>query len=600
MFAKALEKQPLKDLLLEKPLQLFPTMDDREAWDKVDGAEIMAQAEKYRAQPYPPRKATDFMAFVRTGSRKADENPYFFRRRKLTMAALNCCVTGSLEDLDDVVDGLWCICEETSWVISAHNRNDIPGGRRPEEYPLPDPDDPYVDLFSAQTAMILSLICSVMPRQLDDVTPMLRQRVQREIRQRVLEPFMTHDDFWWMGITRRKLNNWTPWIVSNVQLTAALCMEDRTALAALLERSLLMEDCWLACVPEDGGCDEGAAYWNVAGGSLLDSLDLLEQLTAGRMTFWDVPKVRNIMQFPAKAALDNGWFLNYADCDARPLVCGERLQFAGEKLQDCELLGLGVKMRGDYAAQIDDTPHMWRVLNMLFHPVCTLENWQRSPKDEWLPDLQLRIHEEDGFLMCCKGGHNDESHNHNDVGSFMLYVDGRPLFVDAGNMVYTAKTFSAERYTLWNIRSAYHNVPMIGGQEQMPGLEHAARDVQPTENGLQLDMAGAYGSEAGVVSAKRHIRVQEGALHLQDELTLQQPQDACWVFMLREEPTLEPGTACFTGVRMLFDPQLTAAVEEIQVTDPRMAGNYPGSLWRLTLTAEPSARHEQQFRVERR
>ena len=599
MFAKALEKHPLKELLMEKPLQLFPTMDDRAAWNQVDGAEIIALAAKYRAQPYPMRKATDFLAYVRNGSRKADENPYFFRRRKLIAAALNCCITGTLDDLDDVVDGLWCICEETSWVISAHNRNDIPGACRPEEYPLPNPDDPYVDLFSAQTAMVLSLICTLMPRQLDNVTPMLRQRVQREIRQRVLEPFMSHDEFSWMGIVRSKLNNWTPWIVSNVQVTAVLCMDDREALAALMERSLLMDDRWLACVPEDGGCDEGAAYWNVAGGALLDTLDLLEKLTEGRMTFWHVPKIRNIMQFPVKAALDDGWFINFADCDARPLVCGERLQFAGEKMQDSELVGVGVKMRGDYAAQLDDTPHLWRVLNMLFHPVCDVGNWQRSTKNAWMPDLQLRIREEEGFLLCCKGGHNDESHNHNDVGSFILYVDGRPLIVDAGNMVYTAKTFSSERYTLWNTRSAYHNVPIIGGHEQKPGREYAARNVQPTENGMRLDMAGAYGSEAEVVSAKRHVSVRDGALHLRDELTLKQPQEVCWVFMLREKPTLDKSAAYFAETRMLFDPRMTVDLEEIEVTDPRMAGNYPGSLWRLTLTAEAADSHDLTFLVER-
>ena len=70
--------------------------------------------------------ATQFLGFVRSGSRAVFEQPFFYRRRKLIVAMLHCCITGQL---DEVIDGLWCICEETSWVIIAHNVNAIPYGR---------------------------------------------------------------------------------------------------------------------------------------------------------------------------------------------------------------------------------------------------------------------------------------------------------------------------------------------------------------------------------------------------------------------------------------------------------------------------------------
>lgn len=598
MFEQLVKEHTLRGRLTEGEFHPFPPMDDRAAWGQVDRAEITALAEKYRAIAYPMRRVTDFMAFVRSGSRKADENPYFLRRRKLCIAALSCCATGELQDLDDVVDGLWCICEESSWVISAHNSNPLSMKDRPAEYPLPDPDHPYVDLFSAQTAMILSLVCSLMPTQLDAVAPMIRRRVEREIWKRVLDPFMQHDHFTWMGFVCKDLNNWTPWIVSNVQLTAAIWMKDQDELTRLLERSLPMIDRWLVCVPEDGGCDEGAGYWNMAGGALLDSLDLLEKLTDGRVTFWQDEKLRNILQFPAKVSMGGGWFINFADCDARPLLDGERLQLAGEKIGDQELTALGVSLRGNVEKQFSDTPQMWRVLNLLFHPACVTP-YAPQPKDVWLPGLQLRIREDQGLTLACKGGHNDESHNHNDVGSFMLYVDGEPTLVDAGNMVYTAKTFSAERYTLWNTRSCYHNLPMIGGQEQQPGRMHAARSVQSTEGGMKLDMASAYDESAGILTAQRSLNVQAGTLDVADHVVLKQPEAVTWVFMLRHEPQLQPGAAVTDTVRMTFDPALKASVEEIPVEDPRMAGSFPGSLWRLMLTAEPSVQHTQQFRVAR-
>lgn len=578
---------------------IFPPAVDRTAWMTLPAAmrqEIAQLAQDYREQPYPMRRATDFLAFVRNGSRKADENPYFFRRRKLCAAALGYCLEPNAQDLDEVIDGLWCICEEISWVISAHNVNPVPGAPSSREYPLPDKAQPYIDLFTAQTGMVLSLVFDLMADALDATSDSIRRVVEGEILQRILEPFMATDDFWWMGVKRTDLNNWTPWILSNVMLTAECWMRDQTRLSALLERACAMLDRWLACVPEDGGCDEGAGYWNMAGGALLDCLDVLERVTGGEMTFWQDEKLRRILSFPAKAQVAGHWFVNFADCDARPYLSGERLQWAGEKLGDARLTALGVELRGTLADEINDTPNFSRMLNKLFHPAVQAAD-APGPVDTWLPKLQLRMVERGGLTLCCHGGHNGESHNHNDVGSFMLYVDGEPQLVDAGNMVYTAKTFSAERYTLWNTRSAYHNLPMIGGQEQLPGSEHTARDVACLPEGLSLDMAGAY--PPGGTACRRTMRLTEKGLAVEDAIDLQELQDATWVFMLRHQPEVCDGSLKAGSVCLHFNAELTAAVEEIPITDARMQKNFPGSLWRVMLSAPPAESHRQAFLIER-
>ena len=602
MFGHTLSGPMLARALTATPIDLFPPMEDRRAWDGVapeDRQDLLDAAARYAAMPYPMLLATQYMAYVRDGGRRVFEQPYFERRRKLIAAMLHCCLTNTTEQLDDVVDGLWCICDESTWVVSAHNVNNIPGAPEREDRPLPDTEKPNIDLFAAQTAMVLSLVCRIMGNQLDQVTPMLRRRVRREIERRVLEPFMAHDDFWWMGFIRRDLNNWTPWIISNIMVTALSWMEDRPLLAELLSRALVMVDRWVDCIPEDGGCDEGAGYWDMAGGTLVDCLTLLEQATEGRITYWQEEKLGNILRFPARVQLYRGWFVNFADCDARPHLSGERLQTAGERLHDPELIAMGNGMRGRPWEQVEDVPHLTRLLMRLFHPEAVEALRSPRDKDEWLPQLQLRVREVKGFLLCCKGGHNGESHNHNDVGSFMLYVDGDPVMVDAGNMVYTAKTFSEERYTLWNTRSGYHNLPMIGGCEQLPGAQYAARDCRKLDNGLELDMAGAYGPEACVQKAKRFVSVAMGMLVLKDTIELTEARPVTWVFMLREKPELEPGMVHMGKVSMDFEEDMASALEEIPITDTRMAGSFPGSLWRLTLTAKPATSHQRIFMVER-
>ena len=618
--------------LAEHPLKIrcvpqFPPMTDRAAWEGLEPADrddLLALADAWRGRAYPLLTAGMYASFCRTGSRKDCEAPYFGRRVKLIAAAMHVCLTGETRDLSIVEDGLWLICEETTWAISAHA--DLNAA-----HPFPDDRRTIIDLFTAQTGMILSFVCQLLQSVLH---PDLYDRVRREVTRRILHPFMTCDDEWWMGFTGRNLCNWTPWIVSNVMMAANVWAYD---CGRLYPRACGMLDRWLACVPEDGGCDEGTAYWNMAAGAFLDCLMLLEQTADVRL--WDVPKVQRMMAYPALMYLGNGWFANFADCDARPWLSSERLQYAGEKTGVDDLVRMGAELRGLPSVEISDTPHLSRLLMRLFHPVSAVaagaddgailrvlrSNLRKDPtemaevlraqgipvKDGWLPDLQVRLAAgytiyggSDGPRLvhttaAMKGGHNAESHNHNDVGSFVLAVNGQMQVVDAGNMVYTAKTFSSRRYELWNCRADYHNVPIIGGCEQQPGRQYAAKNVEKLPDGMALDMAAAYPAEAGVQTCTRRMTLADGCFTLRDAIALDKAQPVTWVLMLRHEPTLQPGGCIMAdGFRIRWAEGLTAAIEPIEITDGRMKNSYPGTLWRLMLTAAPSEQHTQEFIFE--
>ena len=602
MFGAFLDAHPLREMIHKTPGCPFPVYGDRTAWEAIapeDQADLLAYYESLKDTPYPLLTASQFMAFVKTGSRKAYEDPYFLRRRKLIASVMHMCITGTQETIGDVIDGIWCICEESSWVISAHNVNPFPGTVKAVDKPLPDIHDRYVDLFSAQTAMILSLTGALVGELLDREAPVIRRRMADEIEARVLTPFMTRDDFWWMGFIRKDLCNWTPWIISNILMAASIQWTDALRFAGMCDRACRMLDTWLNVVPQDGGCDEGTWYYNMAAGSLLDSLMLLERATDGQMTFWQDEKIRNMLAFPLKTRLENGWFVNFADCDARPYLGGERLQCAGEKLGDAALVRMGMDFRGMPSYQVSDVPHFSRLLERLFHPAAQLEKDTAVKRDFWLPDLQLRVYEENGLILCAKGGHNGESHNHNDVGSFMLYADGEPEIMDVGNMVYTSKTFVDEtRYTLFNTRSMNHNLPLIDSSEQRAGKMHGARNVRRIDGGMALDIAPAYGEEAGVQRCERELRLAK-ALTLHDSMELDGEKPVTWVFMLRNEP-LRDGEKIRSGLlEMTWSGQLEVQIEEIPVTDARMAKNYPGSIWRLALTDAAKRTHDETFTIER-
>ena len=600
MFTEYLKEHPLRESLRFPCAPVYPEAGEREKWARIPEdfrEELLRLGKEWKEIPYPLLKATQFMAFSRNGSRAAWEKPYFDRRRKLAAMTLAYCLTGEADYLDEIADGVWCICEETSWVISAHNGSDHPGTAPMSERILPDFRNPYIDLFAAQTAMILTYVLQLTGKALDGISPLIRRWAEESLERRILTPFETRDDFWWMGFIRKDLCNWTPWIVSNVMITATGAIrEDRSRLCALLERACGMLDRYLDVIPEDGGCDEGVGYWNMAGGALLDCLELLERVTDGKVNFRDNSKIRNMMDFPRKATIGRGWCVNFADCDARPELNGERLRKAGEMLEIPELVRFGAQYRMGPEKHLSDTPQLARLLCALFHDAPQTTETERTG-DEWLPDLQLRVVRAGRTTLVCKGGHNGESHNHNDVGSFMLYVDGEPAVVDAGNMTYTAKTFSARRYELWNIRSAYHNVPMIGGLEQLPGADRKARNTAYLADGLRLDMAGCYPDGAETETCARELTLDpDGRARILDRIVTRAPKTVEWVFMLREKPILA-GNRIRSGSLTLTAPEgPEIKAEEIPVTDARMARSFPGSLWRLTVTAEAATEHVAEFR----
>ncbi|MDR3051194.1 MAG: heparinase II/III-family protein [Oscillospiraceae bacterium] len=609
MFAEYLEGRDLLPLLAPKAARLpFASAADRAAWQTIAPAyhqRVLAAARTLRAGPYPTLSATQFLAFCRTGDRRAYEDAYFARRHRLLANALAACLPQPAEArdacLDDVIDGIWCLCEESFWGISAHNGSDHPGARPARECPLPDAQNPYIDLFAAQTAALLSWACHLLDEALDAATPIIRRRVRMEVERRVLTPFFYHDDFWWMGMIRRDVNNWTPWILSNVMAALLIWADDDRRLADGLARGMRMLDAYLAVMPEDGGCDEGAAYWNVAGASLLDCLELLYTATAGRVCFYEEPLIRRIGAFPLHAHIAGPYYWNFADCDARPMLDGERVHRYGLRTDNPALAALGARIAADTLDPLPrGTPEISRVMNLLFAHVPPGGEAPAPSCGATLPHLQVWARQRGGLYAAIKGGHNGENHNHNDVGSFLLYIDGEPAIIDLGNMVYTAQTFGPDRYALPNTRSRNHNLPLIGPYEQAAGRIHAARDLRFWDDSAVMDIAGAYPAGAGVSRLLRTFGFEGGALALHDEIALTAQLPVCWVFMLRHKPKAA-GAGCIAAgpLRLGFDPALAADWEEMPVTDTRMAANFPGSVYRLTLCAKAAAYHARAFAFSR-
>src|SRR2546430_13772160 len=132
----------------------------------------------------------------------------------------------------------------------------------------------------------------------------------------------------------------------------------------------------------------------------------------------------------------------------------------------------------------------------------------------WLADLQLMAARSTpdsgmGWYVAAWGGHNAQSHNHNDVGNFIVYGDGKPVLIDLGVETYSAKTFSSQRYDIWTMQSAYHNLPTINGIMQAAGRQFQAESVSFNETAdrvtFSADLASAYPAAAAAQRWQRRV-----------------------------------------------------------------------------------------------
>jgi hypothetical protein len=241
--------------------------------------------------------------------------------------------------------------------------------------------------------------------------------------------------------------------------------------------------------------------------------------------------------------------------------------------------------------------------------------------DFWLPGLQImaaRSHPDSDadLYFAAKGGHNAESHNHNDVGNFIVYADGRPLLIDIGVETYTAKTFSSNRYDIWTMQSQYHNLPTINGVQQKDGKEYHAENQRfsssPKQVVYSLDIAKAYPPEASVVSWNREFILDRGKkLSLSENYQLREWKEPVRLNFLTafDANTSRPGHIILTDklnallvYEMSYDPvKFKVITEEKEITDDMLKTVWGNSLIRIVLiTTDKSLKGQYEVVLKKR
>ena len=592
----------------------FPRACEREKWNALPqeakwffghSAHVMKNCS------WPELQAVRYMDFVRDGNREKFETNYFQRRDMLYTLMMGECIEGKGDYLDDIANGVWAICEETSWVVPAHNSQ-----ATGQLTALPDIDrPPYIDLFAAETASLLGWVYYMLGDKLDGITPLIKRRIEIELDRRIFNPFLSEQIMPWSGFGKGFINNWNPWINSNL-IAATLCVcEDNQKRCAMIEKSVKSLQYFIDSYAPDGGCDEGPSYFNVAGGSLFDALEELYGATNGRVNIFGNEKIQNIGKYIMYVHIAGLQHVNFADASpeispnclllmryGRACGCNELIEYARGMMA----AGNGV------AAYRVNRYNIYRCIAdiMMYTPDLVKGAPTVEPLQHYMPGIQIltarsAANDTNDLFLAAKAGHNGESHNHNDVGNYIIYVNGEAAICDVGVETYSRRTFSTERYTIWAMCSDWHNTAIINGCNQLPGKDYTACNVHCDEGAspaLTMDIAGAYPKDAGVKNYVRTVCLdrEQGAVSVHDALTAADGAVTLTIpIVCAVEPQLHDGYALLDvgggKLRIRYDAnKFTAEVQCKALTDKKLLSEWRRpNLYRLMLTLRNASANEE-------
>ena len=435
------------------------------------------------------------------------------------------------EYYDNLLKIVWAYCNEYSWAPLGHFTMQYYGKTGA------DFDPGLIDIFAASVGFALAEVKNLF---LDRFPKLLTDRISHEIRRHIIEPYCTRRFFW-----ESHDNNWTAVCAGGVG--GVLMYEDPSLFYEHQERLHASMECYLDSFLPDGMCVEGVGYWGFGFGFFAAYASLERELTGGAYDWFARPKVKAIAQYLQKMFLQREVLVTFGDCNVTQRIP----------------VGLPFLLRSVYGEEIEPLPRMPGCVednthfNFALRSVIYYDPAHVSGK---LNENVIYAAEGSSYLtkrtpyygFATKGGHNGESHNHIDVGTFILARHGRQILADIGAGPYEDGYHTDRRYTFFHPSAYSHSIPIIDGEgEDQYGRERVCISYDEATEVATMDIASAYGRE-DLTSLIRSFAFRPDAITLTDRFALREPKPITERFVALIEPVAVEG-----GVR-IDDVVLTA------------------------------------------
>ena len=467
-------------------------------------------------------KFSKFRLFAENGERNLYEYAFNQHVDKLTLYAYKTLIYGD-EYLYDLEDALYDVLSIYVWALPAH---------------VPDiNEENYYELDLASTA-IGATVATIDYLLGDKLHPQLRKRIDTELRRRILDPFKKQIWHW-----EDRYNNWTS--VCAGSTAVALMLKYPKEFDKLLPRFSENMRKFIAGFSDDGVCYEGAGYWGYGLSAFVMYAILVKKYTKGKIDYFKDEKVKNICCFFEKVTLYPDVITCYGDTGT-DIKINEFLLHSLKKIYNDDIF-------------IPQQSRMYLPVNQLAQLLLFLENYDPSVKSDELRNAEHYMSHAgwytkrtDSYSLAARGGWNGDSHNHNDVGSFIFAVDNRQILCDMGTRYYTKDYFlMPDRYFYLETSSRGHNCPIINRQYQANLPERST--TQFSDGVFSVDFANIYGIDA-LKKLTRYFSSTEKSVTVRDEFKI----DGEWSFTERlvsyAEPKITNGSIEIDRALITFDP----------------------------------------------
>jgi hypothetical protein len=530
--------------------------------------ELLQYADSVKNEMPQELSFESFIEFLENGNRYNYEKPYFNNKKDLHSLVMAEILENNGDYIKAIEERLWRWCNIYTWELPAH----VP--LSPESIKKANIEaDEVVALFSAETGFYFAEILSIIGHKLH---PLLVYRLRKEIFRRIIDSYKNRAFHW-----EESAMNWASVCSGAVGCAALYLVEDINELSVIVHRIIGTMESYLSGFDKDGITTEGLGYWSYGFSFYVYFAELLKERTNGKLDLMiHSDLIRKISEMPLYMQFPDGSMINFSDAPGKLWYGDYGLLSRLGKIFNIKEYKLpeGISIYKDHTSK-------WAITSRnLFWGLDGYDSVSYEPKtgcfyfpeSQWVIDRRLAPAKE-FYAFAAKGGYNDEPHNHNDIGHFILHFNGDTLLCDLGAPEYTKQFFGAQRYTFLHTSSKGHSVPVINGNYQGAGAEYKAKVIN-FEDGSEiayfLDLTDAYGiSELESYTRKYLWNYSNCELEINDSFTLNKDMNTVEEVFITQcaVEAVEDGVLCIKGknccAKLFFDDRTTYEAYEEKYTD---------------------------------
>ncbi len=532
---------------------MFEIAKDPKVWERVRNDEAFARHRKEIKAKYDkvfqvrPRasNAWDVLEFPDAKTGKPDT---FHQLQSSALMAL--IYPDNEEYYRSLVETVWEICNEYTWAPLGHYNSYY--DRTPKDF-----DPGLIDIYGASLGFSMAEIKYLFK---DRFPKLLVDRMTYEIRRHTIEPYLTRKFFW-----ETHNNNWTA--VCTGAVGGALMYEDPQEFMRQLPRLQASMECYLNSYDDDGMCVEGTAYWGFGFGFFSVYAMLLREFSNGEYDWLASPKVKAISQFVQKMFLQPNVLALFSDVN----------------IHEGYWVGLPHMLKTVYGDVIENLPsdqatiityHHWAFAVrscVYFNPDFVGTELKNATYSAPVTNYFTKRTDNYGFAF--KGGNQWESHNHQDVGSFILARHNKQIFCDFGYIGpgNWPGYQGSRRNEYFQPSSFSHNLPYFNGKGQGGDWEGKARAVyDETKGTVYMDFTHGYNVRdvhTTLQKAERTFTPTDDKIEIYDKFTFSEPAVITERFVTTIKPRVEDGIVYIDDVRFICQCDATLNIVEQPYVD---------------------------------